>query len=90
MLAAAGIGDAITLANLAVLVAGDGSTQISCSAPCTDRDLVLNRLAELSPPPEGVTVHGAVTDPALLERWRETIVLEQIVRSLEDGAPPKK
>ena len=90
LLAAAGIGDAITLANLAVLVPGDSSTQISCSAPCTDRDLVLNRLAELSPPPEGVTVHGALTDPALLERWRETIVEEQIVRSIEDGAVPKK
>ncbi len=90
LLAAAGIGDAITLANLAVLVPGDTSTQISCSAPCTDRDLVLNRLATLSPPPEGVTIHGALTDPALLERWRETIVAEQIVRNIEDGAAPKK
>ena len=90
LLAAAGIGDPITLANLAVLVPGDSSTQISCSAPCTDRELVLNRLAELSPPPEGVTVHGALTDPAQLERWRETIVADQIVRSLEDGAAPTK
>ena len=77
LLAAAGSGDAITLANLAVLVSGE-------------RDLVLNRLAELSPPPEGVTVHGALTEPALLERWRESIVAEQIVRSIEDGAAPKK
>lgn len=90
LLAAAGIGDAITLANLAVLVPGNSSTQLSCSAPCTDRDLVLNRLAELSPPPEGVTIHGALTDPMLLERWRESIVAEQIVRSIEDGAAQKK
>jgi hypothetical protein len=90
LLAAAGVGDAITLANLAVLVPGDSSTQLVCSAPCTDRDLVLNRLAELSPPPEGVTVHGALSEPALLERWRESIVAEQIVRSIEDGAAPTK
>jgi hypothetical protein len=78
VLGAAGIGDGITLANLAVLVADP------------DRERVLNRLAELSPPPEGVTVHGALADPAVFERWRESVVADQIVRSLEDAAAPKK
>lgn len=77
LVAAAGSEDAITLANLAVLVSGD-------------RALVLDRLAALSPPPEGVTAQSAAGDPALLERWRETVIADQIVRSLEDGGAPKK
>lgn len=78
LLAAAGIVDAITLANLAVLV------------PTDAKERVLNRLAELVPPPEGITVPSALADLAMFERWRETIVQDQIVRSLEDGAPQKK
>jgi len=77
LLAAAGSGDAITLANLAVLVDDD-------------RALVLERLAVLSPPPTGVTVPRAVAEPARLEQWRDNIVADQIVRALEDGGAPTK
>lgn len=85
VLAAAGTGDAITLANLAVLVPADSSSQPSCGAPCTDRELVLTRLSELSPPLEGITVHGAVADPAVLERWREAVVIDHLVLHEEAG-----
>ena len=77
--------DAITLANLAVLVANDSSTQVACGPPCTDRELVLQRLAVLSPPPAGISVKDAVADAAVLERWREDIILGMVVASLEYG-----
>lgn len=69
----AGKDDAITLANLAVLVAN------------TDRELVLNRLAVLSPPPAAITVRDALADGAVLEKWREDIILGMVVASLEYG-----
>jgi hypothetical protein len=81
----AGKSDAITLANLAVLVANTSSTQVACGPPCTDRELVLQRLAVLSPPPVGITVRDAVGDPSTLDRWREDIILEMVVASLEYG-----
>lgn len=60
--------DAITLANLAMLVA--------------DRTRVLERLAQLSPPPEGIDVPRAAADPSALETWREQVVLDQLVDTL--------
>ncbi len=74
----AGSADAITLANLAVLVAADSSTQISCTTPCSDRERVLDRLAEIAPPPQGITVHAALTDPAVLQRWRDEVVVDHL------------
>jgi hypothetical protein len=75
VLGAAAPSDAITLANLAVLV--------------PDRTRVLERLAALSPPPQGITVPAAVTDPAVLEIWRDQVVLDTMVDALENGAAPK-
>ncbi|MBA3464562.1 MAG: FecR domain-containing protein [Deltaproteobacteria bacterium] len=68
--------DAITLATLAVLGA--------------DRELVLSRLAVLSPPPGGITIRDAVANAAVLEKWREDIILGMVVASLEyDGKCPQ-
>ncbi len=53
--------DAITIVNLAVLRADL-------------RARVLARLAELVPPPEGVTIESATSTLAALERWREDVV----------------
>ena len=53
--------DAITIVNLAVLRADL-------------RPRVLARLAELVPPPEGVTIESATTTSAALARWQEDVV----------------
>lgn len=53
--------DAITVVNLAILRADV-------------RSRVLARLAELVPPPEGVTIESASTDPKQLARWQEDVV----------------
>lgn len=65
--------DAITLVNLAYLVPQRGP----------ERERVLVRLGELHPPPNGVSPHDAYLDPALLDAWREDIVLEYVVEALE-------
>ncbi|CAN5844307.1 hypothetical protein BH11MYX3_BH11MYX3_04290 [soil metagenome] len=74
----AGSRDAITLANLVVIVPAERGDQTACKAPCNDRELVLKRLAEIAPPPEGVTVHAALTDPAVLQRWRDEVVVDHL------------
>ena len=61
VLARATEADAITIVNLAVLRADA-------------RPRVLARLAELVPPPAGVTVDSAATTPAHLARWQEDVV----------------
>ncbi|MGE0400055.1 MAG: FecR domain-containing protein [Kofleriaceae bacterium] len=61
VLASATEADAITIVNLAVLRADL-------------RPRVLARLAELVPPPEGVTIESAAAKPADLARWSEDIV----------------
>ena len=53
--------DAITIVNLAVLRADV-------------RPRVLARLAELVPPPEGVTIESATSTPSALARWQEDVV----------------
>lgn len=35
---------------------------------------MLGRLAELVPPPDGVTIESAAATPASLAKWREDIV----------------
>jgi hypothetical protein len=61
MLAAAEPADAITVVALAAVARAD-------------RARVLARLAELAPPPPGVTVETATHDPAALVRWRDHIL----------------
>jgi hypothetical protein len=78
--------DGITLANLAVLVPADRSSQPACVAPCSDRSLVLDRLAELSPPPDGVTVRAALSDPTKLETWREAVLVDHLALHEEQNA----
>lgn len=77
----AGSGDAITLANLVVVVPGG-----------TDRELVLNRLAEIARPPEGVTVRAALADPAVLQRWQDEVVIDHLAlhEELEHENRPQK
>jgi ferric-dicitrate binding protein FerR (iron transport regulator) len=74
--------DAITIANLVVL------------APMTQRAAIFARLADLVPPPEGVTVEMAATTPAKWSLWRdEVVVAHQSERILDDQQkkfPPKK
>ena len=86
VLAAATPDDAITLGNLAVLVPADSSSELSCSAPCSDRELVLDRLGELSPPPDGVTIRAALSDPAKLATWREAVLVEHLALHEEQNA----
>jgi hypothetical protein len=61
VLAAATVPDAITL------------VAIGATDP-PHRAAVLARLAEISPPPDGVTVATAAADPAALGAWRDDIV----------------
>lgn len=70
LLAAATPGDAITVVNFAVVAA----------AP--RRRTALARLAELSPPPDGVTIDSALASPADFERWRQEVVLPYLEESL--------
>ncbi|MGE5186677.1 MAG: FecR domain-containing protein [Acidobacteriota bacterium] len=67
LLAAATARDAVTLAALA-------------GVDTAARPAALARLAALAPPPDGVTVAGAMKDPAQLARWRDAVV---------PGAPKK-
>lgn len=62
VLAAARAEDAFTVVNLAMIVR-DGKRG------------VLARLAELSPPPTGVSIESAVADPQQLARWHGEILL---------------
>jgi FecR-like protein len=82
----AGSGDAITLANLVVILPGDPTDQVACRAPCVERELVLKRLAELAPPPEGVTVQAALADPAVLQRWRDEVVVDHLALHEEQNS----
>lgn len=62
LLAAASPRDAITIANLYVLV------------PRAARTPVLARLSELAPPPGALTIEDAAGSPAQFEVWREHVV----------------
>lgn len=62
VLAAARAEDAFTVANLAMFVRDD-------------RRSVLEKLAQLSPPPTGVTVESALADPQHLAQWHGEILL---------------
>lgn len=67
--------DAITIVNLAVLRADL-------------RPRVLARLAELVPPPAGVTIESAASTPSALARWQEDVVtLHFGNRILQEMAP---
>ncbi len=72
ILGAAGPADAITIVNLAA---------ISSSR----RDVILARLAELVPPPPGVTVESAAASTAELERWREDVVIAHLGERMLQG-----
>ncbi len=63
VLAVATVGDAITVANLAQV------------APQLHRRAILERLAELVPPPQQLTVDEALADGALFEMWFDEVVL---------------
>jgi len=65
--------DAITIANLVVL------------APMGRRAAIFARLADLVPPPEGVTVEMAVTTPTQANLWVNEVVVTHLgERALED------
>ncbi len=70
----AGSADAVTLANLVVIVRD------------SERELVLRRLAEIAPPPEGVTVEAALTDPGVLQRWRDEVVVDHLALHEEQNS----
>ncbi len=70
LLTASSPGDAITIANLYVLV------------PPTARQAVLERLATFVPPPGALTIVDAVLFPARFESWRDSVVAMHLARSL--------
>jgi hypothetical protein len=69
VLAAAAATDAITLVGLATLEPAD-------------RAAVLARLADLVPPPAGITAESAARDPAQLEAWAEEVLVDHVNRVL--------
>lgn len=74
--------DAITIANLAVV------------APMERRAAIFARLADLVPPPDGVTVELALTTPTHAALWREEVVVthlgEQALDRQQKKFPPKR
>ena len=64
ILAAATPNDAITVINLAAVLGDDRD----------HKHAVLQRLAELSPPPEEISVDKATTDPKMLGNWRLDVI----------------
>jgi hypothetical protein len=76
VLTLAGSADAITLANLAFLE--------------TDRAEVLDALAVIHAPPPEVSARAAIKDDKQLDQWREDIVLELVVQSVEEANSPKR
>jgi len=66
MLASAQQLDAITIANLVVV------------APLDRRAAIFARLADLVPPPEGVTVEMALTTPAKATLWTQEVVVNHL------------
>lgn len=60
---------------LAIATPRDAITIIAlAAADAGARRAALARLAELSPPPAGVTIDGAASDAAQLARWRDAII----------------
>lgn len=68
VLAAAAPSDALTVANLAELV------------PAADKRRVLDRLAQLSPPPQELSVDDVVADRALYEMWFDDVILQHLTK----------
>jgi len=61
--------DAVTVANLAQLV------------PASERRRVLDRLAQLVPVPQELTVDDVVGEPAFWEMWFDEVILQHLARN---------